>query len=143
MKEKIWAFLKKHVTVEWQKSQMQSQVAVRQWQKHTEFHNQISLGMFEYEWNSLNKEKFKLFSAPKTLGIKTNSTSIPERKMYKEVKVRIYPVGVIGQNNLMVHPERVWWSLGKFNFKFIKSPCLTGLIRENKGGSVSFTIYCP
>ena len=44
----------------------------------------------------LTRKKFKLFSAPKTLGIKTNSTGIPERKMYKEVKVTVYP-GVLAK----------------------------------------------
>ena len=48
----------------------------------------------------LTRKKFKLFSAPKTLGIKTNSISIPARKMYKEVKVTVYP-GVLAKIN--------WW----------------------------------
>ena len=44
----------------------------------------------------LIRKKFKLFKAPKTLGTKTNSISIPVRKMYKEIKVTVYP-GVLAK----------------------------------------------
>ena len=44
----------------------------------------------------LIRKKFKQFRAPKTSGTKTNSISIPVRKMYKEIKITVYP-GVLAK----------------------------------------------
>lgn len=52
----------------------------------------------------LLKKEFKQFSSSKSVSTKINSINIPDTKIYREVRVTVYPK-VTGKKYFLVQPE--------------------------------------